>query len=237
MKTSGEKFELKHALARILLGRHCRACGEFFQLPSQCKPDYISSSKDRWVEVPTFCHHCNPTADTEEAELIRISIYLQDRWIAKMREQNELIPFTSPIGMTAEQRWWWRAVSYTQITCRLSLLQLSDMVRSFFNSPSNTHNAVEFAEFEFTPSAYYKYKHCAFALTMQSGSQWIFDPTGVQFGVEGWPVISRRHWYFSPDKHRQVQVWRRLGDYKSCCRGQLAGPWNPLDESDSEEEP
>lgn len=35
---------------------------------------------------------------------------------------------------------------------------------------------------------YYGYKHCAYAVLLDSGKTYIVDPTGIQYGPE-WPLV------------------------------------------------
>jgi hypothetical protein len=44
-------------------------------------------------------------------------------------------------------------------------------------------------EMRIIPSEYYKYKHCSFIVELKNGTEYVFDPTGVQFGPE-WSLLS-----------------------------------------------
>jgi hypothetical protein len=52
------------------------------------------------------------------------------------------------------------------------------------------------------------YKHSAFLITLRSGVQYVFDPTGPQFGAD-WPLLER--WTRYRDRTFGMVVIRPLG--------------------------
>ena len=70
-------------------------------------------------------------------------------------------------------------------------------------------------EIKFTPIEYYGYRHCAFLVLLASGAEYIFDPTGVQFGPQ-WPLICPRREYeqrfMDPNHEKRNYRQRELGE-------------------------
>lgn len=69
--------------------------------------------------------------------------------------------------------------------CACSMLKLKMLTKYTDKGGFISH----IMEMKFHPPAYYKYSHCCFLLVLKNGTEWVFDPTGVQFGPE-WPLLS-----------------------------------------------
>ena len=68
---------------------------------------------------------------------------------------------------------------------------------------------------------YYGYWHCAFEIQLVSGGRYVFDPTGIQFGVE-WPLLCRFKEYeerfMHPDIDKRHLQLHPLGTKKRLLR-------------------
>ena len=66
----------------------------------------------------------------------------------------------------------------------------------------------------------YKYWHCAFEIRLASGSRYVFDPTGIQFGVE-WPLLCSFEEFerrlMHPDAATRRLQLRPLGSKAKLC--------------------
>jgi hypothetical protein len=65
-------------------------------------------------------------------------------------------------------------------------------------------------EIQFATYPYYEWAHCTFRITLVSGEQYAFDPTGVQFGPL-WALLSPWTEYQNARVYNNMMVEEPLG--------------------------
>jgi hypothetical protein len=67
---------------------------------------------------------------------------------------------------------------------------------------------------KFSTGSPYNITHCAFLVTLQSGQEYVVDPTGIQFGPS-WPLVCSYEHYqahrMHPDHRKRNIRLRKLG--------------------------
>ncbi|KAF2996208.1 hypothetical protein E8E13_001935 [Curvularia kusanoi] len=94
-----------------------------------------------------------------------------------------------------QQSHWWNFINLFEDACELGRQWLGRRFELMFEESSlptlcgDIIDNVE--EIRFKTPLYYNegIAHCAFLITLDDGSEWVYDPTGVQFGPQ-WPLLA-----------------------------------------------
>jgi hypothetical protein len=138
--------------------------------------------------------------DTAQAHLGRICVEIQDR-LEKSYETIPKLPhhvLPYPRGLTVSERQMWDRMFKATNKCSLSHYILWKLIDDFIfgskelsqtgsfetanSQPGQQVPVKNVQEMEFLPSYYYRTYHTAYIIIMEDGSEFIFDPTGLQFG-------------------------------------------------------
>ncbi|CBX91320.1 hypothetical protein IAQ61_010683, partial [Plenodomus lingam] len=163
---------------KAIQGQPCRVCGS-------------SRRPLRPVQDPTwaFCEQHNPlpeklqsSQDDWEAALGGFLVWLTDRFI------RDWIGYPEP---TAEGSSFWADLSQIcDQQCEHSLVWMSGCLEALVDFDRRTAGRIrEILELKFWTGPYYKFRHCAFIIMTDDEHHLVFDPTGIQFGLD-WPLLS-----------------------------------------------
>ncbi|PVH98471.1 hypothetical protein DM02DRAFT_45351 [Periconia macrospinosa] len=158
-----------------LMKPRCRVCARA-----------LRTTMDNFVD--RLCMDHDKSSTTTEAVLGRICIGIQDALEDRLRLTmwSRWEPY--PSHLSSEQHWWWKRMMIFSDMCRISFDYLWHLViPHIIDSPVVPVARVR--EIEFCTAQYYGYWHCAYVITLQDGSFYVFDPTGVQFGPQ-WPLLA-----------------------------------------------
>lgn len=179
-------------LSHVRCGGRCVPCGV---LLSEVGPGFGPASAD---ETCTRCLH-RAEQDSSLDLLTSTAMILRDEFLEWCEEQfGGDIPELDPsVALEPEQAKRLRRCQVLARRCKLSQIQLHGRLKQLLldidDSPVESISEVSFQTHGLPIG---KWAHCIFRIRLKNGSQYAFDPTGIQFGprwalIQDWDRYSR----------------------------------------------
>ncbi|KAF2848470.1 hypothetical protein T440DRAFT_519899 [Plenodomus tracheiphilus IPT5] len=142
-----------------------------------------------------LCDRHSRWVDTNLALLGRYLVELQDIF---------LNPGGFPVAGESVQDNWRMRTSASHVQCEQSLLELAPHLQWLLVWDRMHKRWIEeIREVRFWPGKYYGVTHCVFVIRLSDRRRFVFDPTGLQFGLD-WQLLTPYDEYYQRRVHPYI---------------------------------